>query len=51
MTLLQNLESRLSRALENVIGEPYAANMTPAADLRFGDYQSNSAMVDRKSVV
>jgi arginyl-tRNA synthetase len=45
MTLLQNLESRLSRALENVIGEPYAANMTPAADLRFGDYQSNSAMV------
>jgi arginyl-tRNA synthetase len=45
MTLLQNLESRLSRALENVLGEPYAANMTPAADLRFGDYQSNSAMV------
>jgi arginyl-tRNA synthetase len=45
MTLLQNLESRLSRALENVLGEPCAANMTPAADLRFGDYQSNSAMV------
>ena len=45
MTLLQNLESRLSRALENVLGEPCAANMMPAADLRFGDYQSNSAMV------
>jgi arginyl-tRNA synthetase len=45
MTLLQNLESRLSRALETVLGEPCAANMTPAADLRFGDYQSNSAMV------
>lgn len=45
MTLLQNLESRLSRALETVLGESYAANITPAADLRFGDYQSNSAMV------
>jgi arginyl-tRNA synthetase len=45
MTLLQNLESRLSRALENVLGEPCVANLTPAADLRFGDYQSNSAMV------
>jgi arginyl-tRNA synthetase len=45
MTLLQNLESRLSRALETVLGEPCAANLTPAADLRFGDYQSNSAMV------
>ncbi len=45
MTLLQNLESRLSRALETVLGEPCAANMMPAADLRFGDYQSNSAMV------
>ncbi len=45
MTLLQNLETRLSRALETVLGEPCAANMTPAADLRFGDYQSNSAMV------
>jgi arginyl-tRNA synthetase len=45
MTLLQNLESRLSCALEAVLGEPSAANITPAADLRFGDYQSNSAMV------
>lgn len=45
MTLLQNLENRLYRALEAVLGEPCAVNMTPAADLRFGDYQSNSAMV------
>jgi len=45
MTLLQNLESRLATALESVFGEPIAANLKPAADLRFGDYQSNSAMV------
>ena len=45
MTLLQNLESRLSSALEAALGVPCAANMTSTADLRFGDYQSNSAMV------
>lgn len=45
MTLLQNLESRLAEALESVLGEPLAPNIAPAADLRFGDYQSNSAMV------
>jgi arginyl-tRNA synthetase len=45
MTILQNLESRLSAALGKVLGEPTSANLTPAADLRFGDYQSNSAMV------
>jgi len=45
MTLLQNLESRLARALETVIGEPTPPNIAAAADLRFGDYQSNSAMV------
>jgi arginyl-tRNA synthetase len=45
MTLLQNLEARLSRALESVLGEPTAPNIAAAADLRFGDYQSNSAMV------
>jgi len=45
MTLLQNLESRLATALESVLGEPIEANLKPAADLRFGDYQSNSAMV------
>jgi arginyl-tRNA synthetase len=45
MTLLQNLESRLSKALETVLGEPTQPNLMTAADLRFGDYQSNSAMV------
>jgi arginyl-tRNA synthetase len=45
MTLLQNLQSRLASALEAVLGEAIPANIEPAADLRFGDYQSNSAMV------
>jgi arginyl-tRNA synthetase len=45
MTLLQNLEVRLSRALESVLGEATTPNIAAAADLRFGDYQSNSAMV------
>ena len=45
MTLLQNLESRLAHALEAVLGEATPSNMEAAADLRFGDYQSNSAMV------
>lgn len=45
MTLLQLLHDRLSSALENVLGEKTVVNVSPAADLRFGDYQSNSAMV------
>ncbi len=45
MTLLQLLESRLVLALESVLGERTPAAVTPAADLRFGDYQSNAAMV------
>lgn len=45
MTLLQELESRLSSALTKALGEPTSAAITPAADLRFGDYQSNAAMV------
>lgn len=49
MTLLQNLESRLASALTTLLGEETAANLSPAADLRFGDYQSNSAMVLAKS--
>lgn len=50
MTLLQQLESRLSSALESVLGEPSPAVVTPAADLRFGDYQANAAMVLAKKV-
>lgn len=45
MTLLQELESRLAAALSATLGEPATAAVTAAADLRFGDYQSNAAMV------
>ncbi|MFT4175246.1 MAG: arginine--tRNA ligase [Luteolibacter sp.] len=45
MTLLQELESRLATALTQVLGEPSTATVTAATDLRFGDYQSNAAMV------
>ncbi|MBJ7256924.1 MAG: arginine--tRNA ligase [Akkermansiaceae bacterium] len=45
MTLIQELESRLGKALTTTLGEPTAATVTAAADLRFGDYQSNAAMV------
>ncbi len=44
MTLLQELESRLAAAFEAALGEPVAAPVVPATDLRFGDYQSNAAM-------
>jgi arginyl-tRNA synthetase len=45
MTLLQELESRLAVALTATLGEPATAAVTASADLRFGDYQSNAAMV------
>lgn len=45
MTLLQELESRLAAALTATLGEPASAPVTAAADLRFGDYQTNAAMV------
>ena len=45
MTLLQDLESRLAAALAVTLGEPAAAAVTATADLRFGDYQTNAAMV------
>ncbi|RPJ33606.1 MAG: arginine--tRNA ligase [Verrucomicrobiaceae bacterium] len=45
MTLLQDLEARLASALAATLGEPASAAVTPAADLRFGDYQTNAAMV------
>ncbi|MBN8457054.1 MAG: arginine--tRNA ligase [Verrucomicrobia bacterium] len=45
MTLQQKLESRLATAVAAVLGEPAAAPVVPVADLRFGDYQSNAAMV------
>jgi arginyl-tRNA synthetase len=45
MTLLQELECRLAAALTAVLGAPAQAVVTPTADLRFGDYQSNAAMI------
>jgi arginyl-tRNA synthetase len=45
MTLLQELESRLAAAVAAAVGETAPAPVTPVADLRFGDYQSNAAMV------
>lgn len=44
MTLIQDLESRLAAALQSVLGENVSASVVAAADLRFGDYQSNAAM-------
>jgi arginyl-tRNA synthetase len=48
MTLIQDLESRLSAAFQQVLGETVAAPVVAAADLRFGDYQSNAAMAQAK---
>jgi len=45
MTLLQQLEHRLAAALTATLGEAATAPVTVATDLRFGDYQSNAAMV------
>lgn len=45
MSLSKEIESRLAAALESVIGERADAPVVPAADLRFGDYQSNAAMI------
>ena len=45
MTLLQDLECRLAVALTATLDEPATAAVTAAADLRFGDYQTNAAMV------
>ena len=49
MTLLQDLESRLRTAVTAALGEPTTVAVTQAADLRFGDYQSNAAMVLAKT--
>ncbi|MCW1913933.1 arginine--tRNA ligase [Luteolibacter sp. GHJ8] len=44
MTLIQDLEARLANAFQSVLGETVSAPVVAAADLRFGDYQSNAAM-------
>jgi arginyl-tRNA synthetase len=48
MTLQQQLESRLAEALAAAVGESVPTPVTVATDLRFGDYQSNAAMVQAK---
>jgi arginyl-tRNA synthetase len=48
MTLIQDLESRLSAAFQQVLGETIDTPVVAAADLRFGDYQSNAAMAQAK---
>lgn len=45
MSLIQELESRLASAFFSVLGTPACATVAATADLRFGDYQSNAAMV------
>ncbi len=49
MTLLQKLQARLEAALKTTVGDSNSIQITPAADLRFGDYQSNCAMVLAKT--
>ena len=54
MTIPQQLSEQLLSALKNVLGEALPAGFVPAVtaslDLRFGDYQSNAAMVLAKQV-
>lgn len=49
MTIPKILSEQLTKALRTVLGESlpeeYAAPVTPSQDLRFGDYQSNAAMM------
>ncbi len=49
MTLSQQLELSLSAVLTQILGAPTSASVTAANDLRFGDYQSNAAMVLAKA--
>ncbi len=46
-TLQQQLDARLQAALRQLPGLPddFSAEVTPAADTRFGDYQTNAAML------
>jgi arginyl-tRNA synthetase len=49
MTLQQELAAALAVAFESVIGEPVEVSLVAAADLRFGDYQSNAALALAKA--
>jgi len=50
MSLLSTLTSRLAAALAAAGIDESLAVITPAADTRFGDYQTNAAMVAAKSL-
>jgi arginyl-tRNA synthetase len=49
-TVAALLESRLRAALSSLTSEAGAARVTAAADARFGDYQTNAAMVLAKAL-
>ncbi|MFM2171294.1 MAG: arginine--tRNA ligase [Verrucomicrobiota bacterium] len=49
MTLSQQLESTLTSVLARILESAPTSVVTPANDLRFGDYQSNAAMVLAKA--
>jgi len=50
MSLLATLQGRLAEALVQAEIDPSLAVVTPAADSRFGDYQTNAAMVAAKAL-
>jgi len=50
MSLLSTLQSRVADALRASGIDESLATVTPAADMRFGDFQSNAAMVAAKSL-
>jgi arginyl-tRNA synthetase len=50
MSLLSTIQSRVADALRAAGIDESLAAVTPAADTRFGDYQTNAAMVAAKSL-
>ena len=54
MTIPAQLSEQVTKALKRILGENlpegYSAPVTASQDLRFGDYQSNAAMVLAKQV-
>jgi arginyl-tRNA synthetase len=50
MSLQSTLQSRVAAALTSAGIDPALAVVTPAADTRFGDYQTNAAMVSAKQL-
>jgi arginyl-tRNA synthetase len=50
MSLLSTLQSRVAEALRAAGIDESLATVTPAADTRFGDYQTNAAMVAAKGL-